>query len=393
MGDSKYKRVNRASPCQICGKPDWCSRTVEATISFCARVTTGADRLSLKQGWGVFYHDRELLGRSFEKRREPRNLFRRQPEEISLAPLEIRDFIYSALLRLSPASNYSSLTTGRKGLLERGLKKFEDYGGLPGSAFERNELAARLRILLNQTFPDFVRRNPHGIRHIPGFWINEGGEPILWQNRDFSEPFLIIPYRNPAGRIQACQIRFTGSLAANKKRYVWLSLPASGGASSGTPLHFAGWKSFGRENFFAKPLLVTEGALKADVVTNLHSNFFAIAGGGVSCSHELIVGASRGQDIYLAFDNDYQDNPAVVRQFARLLKLRLTDNQVNNLTAETKILAWSRRSKGIDDALLSGEKLDELTVTDWLCELNEASREEVGKIWEILNPLERLEFR
>lgn len=179
MADLRYKRVNRASPCLICGKPDWCSRTTSGSISFCARVTKGADRLSRKENWGVFYHDRELVQQSFQTKREPRNFYQKQPEEIPPAPLEIRNFIYASLIRLSPASNYSSLTEGRKGLLERGLNNFEDYGGLPCSAFERKDLAAHLRILLNQNFAAFVRQNPLGLRHVPGFWIDEKGEANL----------------------------------------------------------------------------------------------------------------------------------------------------------------------------------------------------------------------
>lgn len=125
----------------------------------------------------------------------------------------------------------------------------------------------------------------------------------------------------------------------------------------------------------------------------MHSRFFAIANSGVSCAQELIVSISRGKDIYLAFDNDYHENPAVVRQLARLLKLRFIDSRENNLTSETKILSWSRRSKGIDDALLSGEKLDELTIADWLSELTETSREEVSKIWETSNLIDLLKSR
>lgn len=200
MGDLRYKRVSPASPCLICGKPDWCSRTDDAAISFCARATTGADRLSRKEGWGVFYHDRDLLQNPFRQKREPRNFYRKQPEEISPAPIEIRDFIYASLLRLSPASNYSCLIQGRKGLCERGLKDFEDYGGLPCFAQERKDLAARLRILLNQTFPSFVRQNPLALRHVPGFWINDNGEAHLWQDRDFPQPFLLIPYRQSGGK-------------------------------------------------------------------------------------------------------------------------------------------------------------------------------------------------
>jgi hypothetical protein len=94
MADVRYKRVSRLNPCQICGKPDWCSRTRDGSISFCARTAAGADRLSARQGWGVFYHDRrERLPFAFDKQREPRNFYQKPAEEILPAPLEIRDFI------------------------------------------------------------------------------------------------------------------------------------------------------------------------------------------------------------------------------------------------------------------------------------------------------------
>ena len=381
MGDSRYQRVSIKRPCLICGKPDWCSRTADDLISFCARVSQGADRLSRKEGWGVFYHDRELLSRPFRKAGEPRNLYKGEIQGIQPAPLEIRDFIYSSLIKLSPASNYECLTTGTKGLRERGLKNFEDYGGLPCSASERKDLAAQLRLLLNQNFPAFVRENPLGIRHVPGFWIDETGEVNLWQAHDFAYPSLLIPYRSPVGSIQACQLRFTGAVKPNKKRYLWLSLPVLNSAGSGTPLHYAGWRDFGQLDYYSKPILVTEGAIKADVVNCFRPEFFVIANGGVSCTHEIIVNVSRGKTLYLAFDNDYHENPAVAHALARFLKLRLEDCRTNQIPAETMILAWSRAQKGIDDALLSGEKLDELTITDWYCALGEKSREEVKNVW------------
>lgn len=382
MGNSFYKRVNRAKPCLICGKPDWCSRTIDDSISFCARVTVGADRLSRKEGWGVFYHDRDLLKIPFWKKSEPRNLHKNQAPEIQPAPLEIRDFVYNFLLRISPATNYQLLINGTKGLRERGLKNFADYGGLPSSVSERKNLAAQVRLLLNQNFPDFGRQNPHGIRHIPGFWIDETGDANLWQSTDYPNPMLLVPYRNPTGRIQACQIRFTGKLSAKQKRYLWLSLPKMNSAGSGTPLHYAGWKNFRRKNYFDNPILITEGALKADVVANLDSRFFAIANSGVSCAQELIVSMSRGKDLFLAFDNDYHENPAVIRQLARLLKLRLIDCREHSLPNKTKILSWSRFIKGIDDALLNGEEFVELTIADWFEMLNEANRQEVRNIWD-----------
>lgn len=149
-------------------------------------------------------------------------------------------------------------------------------------------------------------------------------------------------------------------------------------AGCGTPLHYAAWKTFGAAINSNKPILITEGALKADVVTRLRPDFFAVATGGVSCAHEILVNISRGKQIYLAFDNDCRENPAVARQVAKLVKLRYhtSENQ-----AETKMIVWSENEKGVDDALLKDVNLREISFLEWLSILNEKCLEEVRKIW------------
>lgn len=373
MADSRYKRVSRARPCLICGKPDWCSRTADDSISFCARITAGADRLSLKEQWGVFYHDTQLLHQPQLNQREPRNFHKQSEPKIRAAPLEIRDFVYNALLRLSPARNFQSLTEGAKGLFDRGLHNTEDYGALPRTVAERNSLAAQIRVLLNQNFPTFVRQNHHGISHIPGFWINDSGEARLWFDKDFHNPILLIPYRNPWGKIQACQIRLFGGDFHNQNRYMWLSLPSRRSAGSGTPLHFANWRSFGKAGLNL-PVLVTEGALKADVIVNFYTQYLIIANSGVGCSHEIIARTSSGKKIFLAFDNDYSRNPAVIRQLAKLIFIVLEDDSFQSDHDKVSILSWNHNFKGIDDALLNNHQINEVHLTDWLSLLSLENR-------------------
>ena len=373
MADSRYQRVSRKRPCLICGKPDWCSRAANDSISFCARVTAGADRLSRREGWGVFYHDRSLLDNSFWTKNEPRQFDKKQTEEIQLAPLEIRDFIYATLLRLSPASKYEYLTIGQKGLRERGLENFSDYGALPCSASHRKDLAAQIRLLLNQNFPSFVRENPRGLAHIPGFWINDSGEACLWSEKDFNRPMLIIPYRNPWGKIQSCQIRFSGSINRGQKRYLWLSLPSMQSAGSGTPIHYANWRDFGAD-CLDRPVLVTEGALKADVVAKFCPQFLTVANSGVGCARDLIARITRGKKVCLAFDNDYHENPSVIRQIAKLILVISELNDTNLIIRNTVILVWERKFKGIDDALLNAAKIFELPFSEWIWNLPAENR-------------------
>lgn len=373
MGDSRYQRVSRKRPCLICGKPDWCSRTANDSISFCARVTAGADRVSRRERWGVFYHDRSLLVKPFLQKSEPCQPFTKQREEIAVAPLEIRDFIYASLLRLSPSSKYECLTTGHKGLRSRGLENFEDYGALPCSASARKDLAAQIRLLLNQNFPSFVRENPHGLAHIPGFWINDFGEACLWLENDDYRPMLLVPYRNPWGKIQACQIRFSGSINRRQKRYLWLSLPSMRSAGSGTPIHYANWNDFGCD-FINRPVLITEGALKADVVAKFCPQFFIVANSGVGCAHDLIARITHGKKVFIAFDNDYHENPAVILQLAKLILLISDFDDLKSFAKNIVILKWKRKFKGIDDALLNGANIVEEPLTRWIWNLTTENR-------------------
>jgi len=390
MPDSRYQRVSRKRPCLICGKPDWCSRAGDDSISFCARVTAGADRLSRRERWGVFYHDRSLLDDSFRKTSESRQFSKKQKDEITPAPLEIRDFIYASLLRLSPASNYDCLTSGQKSLRERGLENFEDYGALPCSASDRKDLAAQVRLLLNRNYSSFVRENPRGLAHIPGFWINESGEACLWLEKDFSRPTLLIPYRNPWGKIQSCQIRFSGAINRGQKRYLWLSLPSMQSAGSGTPIHYANWKDFGADSL-TRPVLITEGALKADVVARFCPQFLTVANSGVGCAHDIIARIISGRKVSIAFDNDYHENPAVIRQIAKLILLISELDNTNIILKNISILVWERKFKGIDDALLNAAKIFDLSVSEWIWKLQAENRKIIEQTF--LETLESLDLR
>ena len=160
---------------------------------------------------------------------------------------------------------------------------------------------------------------------------------------------MLIPYRNAEGFIQACQIRFM-CRTIKGVRYVWLSTPKkSGGLSSGTPLHFASRKAVSPD----KPIIITEGALKAETVQIFRPEFSVIASGGVSCSHEEIVKATRFHSILIAFDSDYIRNRQVARHILGLLEMRFADARSCGYAAQTNFLVWSDKFKGIDDALLN----------------------------------------
>lgn len=352
-----YRRVNRKRVCFICGKPDWCSYTPDEKVSFCARISHNADRIS-RTGWGVFYHEKPYS--AIQTLPCPDKLLSKIPK---LAPVEIRNFAYQKLIELSPATNSEEIINGAKGLRERKILDFENYGSFPQSRVERNKIAKKIRYLINRTFPNYVREHLSSISGLPGFWVDKRGKVGLGSDKDYTIPMMLIPYRNAEGFIQACQIRFM-CRTFEGVRYIWLSSPKkSGGLSSGTPLHFA-FRNFPVTS--DKPILITEGALKAETAQIFKPDCSVIAVSGVSCSHEEIVKTARFRSVLIAFDSDYCRNPQVARHVVRLLEMRCADSLRHEYNDQTNFLVWSDKFKGIDDAFLNKIPIQIKTPSEWL---------------------------
>lgn len=371
MANQSYRRVSRKRLCRICGKPDWCSYTPDEKVSFCARIINSADRIS-RTGWGVFYHEKSLF--STEPLPFPR---RPPPKKAELAPLEIRDFAYRKLIELAPATHSKEIVDGPKGLRARKILDFENYGSLPQTQTERRDLAKEIRRLVNQKFPDYVRKLKASVGGLPGFWLDESGKVQLWQEKDYSCPMMLIPYRSPNGLIQACQIRFMCRRLANDTvRYIWLSTPEkSGGLSCGSPLHFVSYTAFPP----FKPILITEGALKSETVKLFMKDFDVLACAGITSSHNEIVEATRLRDLHIAFDADYYENRHVARAFARLIGLIVTSTKAE-IQNRIKVLTWNRKIKGIDDALLQNISITHQSPFEWYKSLSEICQTEVAQI-------------
>jgi hypothetical protein len=368
--NSQYRRVSRHRTCLICGKPDWCSYTPDAKVSFCARITTNADRVS-RTGWGVFYHEKSLFVES-----TPPFPAKPPPKKTELAPIEIRDFVYRKLIALSSATRFPEIIDGPKGLRSRKILNFEDFGSLPPTHCERRDLARLIRKSINREFPDYVRKSKSSLVGIPGFWIDEKGQAQLWLEKDYSCPLMVIPYRNSDGRIQACQIRFMKKNCGDDLRYIWLSTPKKkGSASCGCPIHFV--RPLSKSTLTPKPILVTEGALKAETVQPFYPQFSVVAIGGISSSHSELIKASRFSPLIVGFDNDFSDNLQVLRQFLRFLSARFSDAKKYCYDPDMKILSWSSKFKGIDEALIHNQAITQITFSQWLTLLNGSLSDEL----------------
>lgn len=297
-----------------------------------------------------------------------------------LAPIEIRDFVYRKLIELSPATASKEIIIGPKGLRERGILDFGNYGSLPKKHIDRDKLAKQLRHSINANFPDFVREHLLGITRVPGFWIDKTGKARLWLETDSLTPMLLIPYRDKFGMIQACQIRLMGDLYEVKKdslRYLWLSTPKkNNGLSCGSPLHY----ELGFDDLGKRPIIITEGALKADTVKAIEPNFRIIAIAGVNLSHAEIIAATRFCPVILAFDIDSKTNRYIARAIANLIFLRFNDSERYCYEFDLKLMCWDNGHKGIDDALLQNSKIFEISVFKWFEQLSSSCKNEVTKV-------------
>ena len=367
-----YQRVSRRSPCRICGKPDWCSTTKDHNIAFCARSAKNAHRLSSK-GWGIFYYysrSPSRAGYTLPQRQLSRS------KSASLASVEIRDKVYRRLIKLSPLPEKSIRIYGNEWLYRQG-QEFGRYGMLPKLATERDRLVRSLIELLAKeegAIPDF--------KGVPGFWRGPNGRPRLGSDFDYNDDLLLIPFLDSNGLIQACQMKAIGKTKNTPGKYHWLSsIGKRQGCSSGTPLHHEGPVGFRGKT--TKTVLVTEGVLKAAAAQHFLPDRYVVASGGVATSHREIVKAARQKILEIAFDADCFTNPHVARAMASLLAIRIREQQFLSCDKPTKILAWDRRFKGIDDALTVGTSLKYLEVSDWLGSLtpecfDEASHQLAG---------------
>lgn len=328
-------------------------------MSFCARSTLNADRVS-QHGWGVYYHEGSPSAFDLDFKRSVNRFPSRKHITVSeaLAPPAIRDKVYRKLIELSPASSNYEIVNGRGGLLERGIDDLSVYGSLPRLANERNVLVERL--------VEELAKEGNGkqlsFAGIPGFWRDTRSKLRLWSEQDSFDDLMLIPFVGSDGLIRACQIRFMRYVRNKSGRYVWLSSSKERtGCGPGAPLHHSDPGS--RLN---KPVLVTEGALKAATAQTLLTDRYVVGNSGIATAHHDIVKTARGRTLEIAFDNDSFTNPHVARALAALVRLRCSDQTSFAYNEHVRIVTWDKRIKGLDDALLTGAPLKYLTVAEWL---------------------------
>lgn len=397
-----WRRVSKNSPCAVCGKPDWCGLTGNDSFAVCMRESSGSIGETKHGGFihplnygadrvvqGTPHGTRTKRTKTVPKTCSPNSTLREESDELWQMR---KNIVYRLLIEMSPATLApAELIYAPDGLAARGLRdRAKRYGMLPGAVAERTELARELIKEVGRRHPALVQyapmpRNP--LAGVPGFWTAEDGTPSLWQREDHPGPILIVPYRDERGAVRGCQLR-SPSASRQGWRYQWLSSATyeKQGASPGTPVHFADGPR--RTNQAAMPVMITEGALKADSCGRALRKPVIIATSGVGCAHEALIEASstiarRTERVTIAFDGDHRTNKSVCQQIARLAAGLRKENCL------TRILLWPVTIKGIDDALLAQARgyhfeFQSLESHEWLEHLPEEVFSYARKSFDIL---------
>ena len=237
---------------------------------------------------------------------------------IPLAPADARDRAYRALLSQLPLSKKHE-----NALLDRGLTK-QSIQNHEYRSFSSDDGERALHYLLESYIP---------LLGVPGFYYNHG-----WKIRKFQRDGILIPIREAiTGRILGLQIRFD----TGKSRYAWFSTDGFFSVPVSRWCHFVGASD-------SEIYLITEGAIKADVIHELTSlPVIGLAGtGAIELLPEMMTRLKQkrgGSMVFLdALDMDFITNPNVSKDRVKLHELLKKEN-------DCLVLMWPPEQKGLDD--------------------------------------------
>lgn len=306
----QWVRVNRRSPCPICGKPDWCLIAQDGKAAICARIESDKPAGAKGAGWIHALDSCMPL-----PPRKPRLEAKQTPK----AGPDVLDMAYRALLQELSLSETHRANLQRRGLTDREIHIL-GYKTLPENG--RRELVNMLQAVK--------------LAGVPGFYFEDGQWLLAGQAG------ITIPVRDTRGRITGIQIRCD---KRDGRRYVWLSSRwYNAGCSPGAPIHVAGKVSVNGE------VWITEGPLKADIAAlKLGRLVLAVAGVGNWPGVIPIIRELKPERVIIAFDMDKTSNP-IVKLHSDALMACLIEFGIRTFEAD-----WDTHFKGLDDLLTGGQ--------------------------------------
>lgn len=319
---TKTRRVSRRSRCPICDRADWCLVSKDGTYAICMRVMSSRPARSAMGGW---VHP--LRGLSLGSVPSyPRPVSNSQTP----ASVEHRDAVYTALLGRLRLSDGHQEGLRRRGLSEEAIER-RGYASLRarGRARVCGELARSFALV-----------------GVPGLYVAEWGGRRRWKLA--GPPGLLIPARDPRGRILALRIRPDGP---RHGKYIWLS---SRGRQLGTPCAACCHVVRPCGPVTDRRIWLTEGELKADIASDrLGAVVVSVPGVGSwrRCVEVASALGGHGAGVVVAFDGDARTNRQVAASERELVAaLHHRGHTVHRAL-------WPEGLKGLDDALIAGAEV------------------------------------
>lgn len=256
----------------------------------------------------------------------------------NLAPAAQRHAVYCVLLK-----NLELEQQHRQGLLNRGLND-QLIARFGFKSMPVNRSAEIAKLIIDKGL---------SLEGVPGFYKDKSG---VWRLRSTDtvngktlHPGMtgyLIPVCDSKGRIQGFQIR--RDQGADPK-YIWMSTADyESGCAAKSWCHYIGAPL---STGFVKEVVLTEGALKADII-HAYCGKSVLAVMGVNATGELTAALARMQKsgvrcVSMAFDMDLYSNPNVMRAFRKVHKT------LEDMHFRIRIIEWSKEYKGLDDYFLA----------------------------------------
>ena len=298
--EKHWMNVSKKRPCEICGKPDWCSYSSNENASICRRIEGGVKKIdkSGSEYWLYPNKDHSRIYPNSLRKRTTTHPIKNGPK---CADNNFLHEVYSSILEvLTLSKNHEfNLTEHRKIPKEEVAKR------------SYRTLDKHSKSLILQHIQE--KYSLEQMTKVPGFYINENELDMACFYG------LIIPVRSLEGKIIALKVRTEG-----QGKYLWLSSKSKGGEGSGSHIHFPlnDYKNI-------QELRVTEGELKADIAT-IYSKEPTISIPGVNSWKKVIpvIETLRPKLIKVAFDKDFNEKRVVAINLVRFCEY-LEQNNIN----------------------------------------------------------------
>lgn len=312
-----------SATCPVCGRTKFCSVTRDGGMVWCTRRPSAhAHDYGYGTAWVHVLDDAQRA--SLPEIPAPRPTLER-------ASAEVRDRAYRAALEVLPLEE-----PHRAALLARGLSA--PAIARAGYASLTTGRARAARAMLEAVGDD--------VRAVPGYVLRERDGQCYPSIGGAGG--IAVPVRDLDGRIVALKIRLD-QLDAKGRRYGYATSSYCGGAPAESAVHVPIASS-------SRHIAITEGELKADVITELAGALcLSLPGHGMWRRALPFVEAIAPASVAVLLDNDWRTNAEVARSRA-LLVAALRAKRLRVHTPE-----WPHEFKGYDDYLAAKRRGESTT--------------------------------